>query len=326
LLSRKKYTFSAGVHLFAVTVNLLGAVGVFFTRELIWTAQDAGFGIEMSFRIYNFSQFILLAAAVSILLTGIYSISFMKEKSYSGRFFCLILLTTAMVNGAVLANNPIAMLFFWEGMLCTFFGFLLIKNTEKPETAVKMLTLSGIANMLLMLGIVVTVFLSEAHAIDEIVPIPVEGLGILGYTCLMLGVIGKAGALPFHSWIPDAADDAPLPFLIFSPASLEKLLSIYLLIRVSTDFYTLKPGSAMSISVMTIGALTLVFASAMALIQKDMKKTLAYHTVSQAGYMIKHSMVKGILRPSPLTFFKSVVPILCSIAPAVMNSPLIYTA
>lgn len=157
---------------------------------------------------------------------------------------------------------------------------------KDPAVAMKALILNGVADLLLMFGIAITAMQAGTMAMDMIVDIPMEGLGIVGFVCMMLGAIGKAGSMPFHSWIPDAAEQAPLPFMAILPAALEKMLGIYLLVRVCLTFYDFTPGSTLSIVVMAIGAITLVLAVAMALIQKDMKKLLSYHAISQVGYMI----------------------------------------
>jgi len=80
--------------------------------------------------------------------------------------------------------------------------------------------------------------------------------------------------------------NTPLPFMAFLPGAVEKLLGIYLLTRVSLDLFQFHPGSALSVLMMTIGACTILFAVMMALIQKDYKRLLSYHAVSQVGYMI----------------------------------------
>jgi len=92
--------------------------------------------------------------------------------------------------------------------------------------------------------------------------------------------------MPFHSWIPDAAIDAPLPFMALIPAAFEKLLGIYFLTRISLDLFKLTTGSWLSVLLMIIGSITIVLAVMMALIQKDYKKLLSYHAISQVGYMI----------------------------------------
>jgi NADH-quinone oxidoreductase subunit L len=103
---------------------------------------------------------------------------------------------------------------------------------------------------------------------------------------MLIGAMGKAGAMPFHTWIPDAAIDAPVTVMAFIPGALEKLLGIYLLVRITLDFYKLEINSPFCITMMIIGAATIVLAVFMALIQKDLKRLLAYHAVSQVGYMI----------------------------------------
>jgi NADH-quinone oxidoreductase subunit L len=103
---------------------------------------------------------------------------------------------------------------------------------------------------------------------------------------MMIGAIAKAGAMPFHTWIPDAAVDAPVSFMAFLPASIEKLLGIYLLARISLDFFKLQVNSPLCILLMIIGAVTIVLAVFMALVQKDFKKLLSFHAISQVGYMI----------------------------------------
>jgi formate hydrogenlyase subunit 3/multisubunit Na+/H+ antiporter MnhD subunit len=90
--------------------------------------------------------------------------------------------------------------------------------------------------------------------------------------------------MPFHSWIPDCAESAPLPVTAFLPASLDKLLGIYLLARISLDIFIM--NEAMNIFLMIIGAITVLAAVMMALIQHNMKRLLGYHAVSQVGYMV----------------------------------------
>jgi NADH-quinone oxidoreductase subunit L len=108
----------------------------------------------------------------------------------------------------------------------------------------------------------------------------------LAFIFLLIGAMGKGGAMPFHVWIPDAAIDAPLPFMAFMPAALEKLLGIYFLTRITVDMFKLSAGSPLCILLMTVGAITIILAVMMALIQKNYKRLLAYHAISQVGYMI----------------------------------------
>ena len=90
--------------------------------------------------------------------------------------------------------------------------------------------------------------------------------------------------MPFHTWVPDAAEDAPIPVVAFLPASLDKLLGIYFLARITLDMFVMDLG--MNTFLMAIGSFTIVAAVMMALIQHDLKRLLGYHAVSQVGYMV----------------------------------------
>jgi len=137
----------------------------------------------------------------------------------------------------------------------------------------------------MMLGIALTYHLAGTFAISKI-SLPMTLGGSIAFVLLMIGAISKAGSMPFHSWIPDAAIDAPLPFMAFLPASLEKLLGIYLLARISLDMFQFTAGSWVSMLMMIVGAATILLAVMMALVQKDFKRLLSYHAISQVGYMI----------------------------------------
>ncbi|MGI6711407.1 MAG: NADH-quinone oxidoreductase subunit L [Bacillota bacterium] len=272
------------VTLVAVLVNLIVAIKL-FGQKLDFSAPWGAIGIDFSLRLYHFSSFILLAVAAFAILIGLYTTVFMRGKSFLKQYYFYFLLTLAMVNGAVLSNNLVVMLFFWEGLLVTLFGFIMTGGRAKFPTAVKALVLAGVADLCLMLGIGMTGYLAGTLSMDQI-RLPLDFWGGFAFVFLMLGAIGKAGSMPFHSWIPDAAIDAPLPFMAFLPAALEKLLGIYFLARISLDLFELIPGSSMSILMMTIGAITIILAVMMALIQKDYKRLLSYHAISQVGYMI----------------------------------------
>jgi len=286
LIPAKNYLGRAGVFILALAANFFGSWGAFLSKEFTMLLPWGGFEMHLALRLYDFSGFIIFCIGIAALLVGCYGITFLRDKSYSGQFLSFYLLTVALANGAVLANNLVVLLFFWEGLLVTLFAMIVLGNRRDVSAAVKALIVSGVADLLLMLGIAITAWQAGTLMIDEMAPLPIEGLGTLGFICMMLGALGKAGAMPFHSWIPDAAKEAPLPFMAFLPGALEKLLGIYLLVRVTRDFYALEHGSGMSMLLMSIGAVTIILAVSMALIQKDMKRLLSYHAISQVGYMV----------------------------------------
>ncbi|MCX5666978.1 MAG: proton-conducting transporter membrane subunit, partial [Candidatus Omnitrophica bacterium] len=106
------------------------------------------------------------------------------------------------------------------------------------------------------------------------------------FLCLAIGALAKAGAMPFHVWIPECSKPAPAPVMALLPASLDKLLGIYLLARISLNMFIITPRSWVSVMLLIIGSITIIAAVMMALVQHNLKKLLAYHAVSQVGYMV----------------------------------------
>jgi formate hydrogenlyase subunit 3/multisubunit Na+/H+ antiporter MnhD subunit len=179
----------------------------------------------------------------------------------------------------------ILLLFFWEGLLLTLFGFIAIGKKEAINTAIKAFVINGATDLCMMAGVILTGYLAGTFTISEI-SLQTNGLASLAFVLLVIGAISKAGSMPFHTWIPDAAVDAPLPFMAFGPGSFEKLIGIYFLARICLDMFKLSMDSWLSMMLMIIGAITILFAVMMALVQKDYKKLLSYHAISQVGYMI----------------------------------------
>ena len=273
-------------------VALFGLANVFFCLALYLGGGAtvflpfSGYGFEGRFYSGGLTAVLPLFASVVALLLAVSSASFYRGKKEGGLFLLFFFVSVGFVNGALLSDNLPVMLVFWEGLLLSMSVLLLLGNLAKPRAAIKMLWISGVADLMLMLGVIITIRVAGQSNISMISHLPVEGLGAVGCVLMLLGALGKAGAVPFHSWIPLAAEDAQSPFLALFPAALEKILGIGLAIRIVTQIYDVQPGSGVSTFVMIVGAVTLFFGVAMALIQKDMKKLLSYHAISQVGYMI----------------------------------------
>lgn len=254
-------------------------------RTADYSIPWGGFGMDFSLRLYRFSEFILLGVAAIAFLTALYSTVFMRDKPLRKQFHAFLLLNLAFASGAVLADNLVVMLFFWEGLLVMLWAMIMTGGTKASPTAVKALVLNGVADLCLLLGVGMAALSAGTLTMSEM-RLPMAGINNAAFALMMIGAIAKAGSMPFHSWIPDAALDAPTPFMAFLPAAIDKLLGIYLLARISMDLFEFLPGGAMSAVMMWIGAVTILLAVMMALIQKDYKRLLSYHAVSQAGYMI----------------------------------------
>jgi NADH-quinone oxidoreductase subunit L len=260
---------------------------VFFSvKNLDLSIPWLGMGLDFELRLFQFSAFILLALAGFLLLIAIFSTIKMKDEPRVREYYAYLFLTAAFANGAALANNFALLVFFWEGLLITLYGFITIGGkATSNRTAVKAFLISGFCDFSMIMGIGLLWSLTGTLTMSKVSVEP-TGLAAVAFVLMMVGAVGKAGAMPFHTWIPDAALDAPVTFMAFLPASFEKLLGIYLLARVSLDFFKIKAGSGLSILMMTIGAATIVLAVLAALVQKDFKKLLSFHAISQVGYMV----------------------------------------
>jgi formate hydrogenlyase subunit 3/multisubunit Na+/H+ antiporter MnhD subunit len=276
-----------GIALAATAVNLFAAI-LFFGRSESCSYRWAEFGLYFSLRLDHFSGFILLGAAAFGLLVSLYSVRFMRGQASANQYYAYLLLSLAMVNGAVLADHLVVLLFFWEGLLLTIFGMIAIGSPGAYRTATKAFIIVGVTDLCMMVGIALTGWISGTLTISILAqgPLPATGLGGLAMVLLLIGAISKAGSMPFHSWIPDAAISAPLPFMALLPASLEKLLGIYFLARISMDMYQLTAESWVSWLLMSVGAATILLAVMMAVIQKDYRRLLSFHAISQVGYMV----------------------------------------
>lgn len=262
-----------------VSLITFGITIVLFSRKpLQWAWADSPV-----LRLDNLSGFILLAVGLFGFLIALYSISFMRGKSRLKEYYAYLLWTLGATCGAILANNLILLLVFW-GFLGLTLYLLIGIEPEATAAAKKTFIIVGGADCLMILGIGVIWLLTKSVAMDQI-SIPIGGrLPVLAYLCLAIAAFAKVGAMPFHSWIPDAAQKAPTSVIAFLPASLDKLLGIYLLSRISLDLFQM--NKALGLLLMIIGSLTIVAAVMMALVQQDLKKLIGYLIIAGAGYMV----------------------------------------
>ena len=289
VLPSRRARWAAGALAVVATGCELGLAIYLFPHDLFfshpWLVLGTGFTVDLALKLSRFSAFILLAIASFGFLVSVFSSVSMAGAPSSRRFHAWVLFTVAMAAGAVLADNLLLLLVFWEGLLLTLFGMIVAGKTRPFATAIKAFVIVGITDLCMMLGVMLTGHLAGTLSMSSI-HLPLDGLGSVAFLLLLIGAMGKAGAMPFHSWIPDAAIEAPLPFMALLPASMEKLLGIYFLARISLDLFILTPQSWVSPILMSLGAATILLAVMMALVQKDYKRLLAYHAISQVGYMI----------------------------------------
>ncbi|HTW91187.1 MAG TPA: proton-conducting transporter membrane subunit [bacterium] len=241
--------------------------------------------VAFDFRLYPFSRFIMAAASAFAMLITLYSWKPIAGHSRINEYYAYLLICLGATNGAVLSNNFLLLLVFWETLLILTYLFITLGKQGAYKTATKSLILGGVADFLMILGVgVLWMRTGTLTMTDPSLPVVTTGYAGAAFILMMIGASAKAGSMPFHTWIPDAAIDAPLPFMAFLPAALEKLLGIYLLARIGLDFFRL--DRTMSIVTMTLGAVTILLPVFAALVQKDYKKLLSFHAISQVGYMV----------------------------------------
>ncbi|MDD5155297.1 MAG: complex I subunit 5 family protein [Candidatus Omnitrophica bacterium] len=236
------------------------------------------------FRIDALNGFVILAVGLFLALTVIYSLKFMRPGDSRIQYYTYIILTAIASCGALLANNMLLLLVFWGFLGFTLYLLINMGDDDAAIVAKKSLIIVGGSDALMLLGIGMIYYLSSTFQMDKIKLELNNGLAVSAYLCIAIACFAKAGAMPFHSWIPDCARSAPVPVVAYLPASLDKLLGIYLLARLSLNLFVM--SQAMNIFLMLIGAFTIICAVMMALLQHNLKRLLGYHAVSQVGYMV----------------------------------------
>ena len=238
----------------------------------------------LALRVDVLSAFILLATAFFGLLIAVYSVGYMKDRARQREYFTYLLWTLAVAVAVVLANDLLLLLVCW-GLLGLM--LYLMAGTSGPgaaEAARKSLMIIGGTDALMLLGIVIYWHLTGSTRMDGPAVALDSPLAYTAFLTLLAAAFAKAGAVPFHSWVPDFGEHTDAPVSAFLPASLDKLLGIYLLARCVLDLFV--PTPAMYGMLMLLGAVTVIAAVLMALVQHDLKRLLSFHAVSQVGYMI----------------------------------------
>jgi formate hydrogenlyase subunit 3/multisubunit Na+/H+ antiporter MnhD subunit len=136
----------------------------------------------------------------------------------------------------------------------------------------------------MILGIALVWRITGTLQMDQISLPTSDVVRSVAFLALMVGSFTKAGAFPFHTWVPDYSQEAPATSSSYLPASLDKLLGIYLLARICTEIFVISEW--IRFLLLSLGVITLITAVMMALVQHNYKKLLGFHAVSQVGYMI----------------------------------------
>lgn len=251
----------------------------------------AGLNVDMGVYIDPISAMMLVIVTLVALMVQIYSIGYMRGDAGFGRFFAYLSLFASAMLGLVIAVNFVQLFVFWELVgLCSYLliGYYFHKVSAR-EAAKKAFITTRIGDFGLLVGILFLQILFGTLDFEQLasnVPAYVaqHGTNLLTIVALLLflGPIGKSGQFPLHVWLPDAME-GPTPVSALIHAATMVVAGVYLVARAFFLFSALP--NAMEV-IAWIGAFTACFAASIAFTQRDIKRILAYSTVSQLGYMM----------------------------------------
>ncbi len=260
-----------------------------------WLSSD-GASFEVGFLIDRLTVTMMLVVTFVSLMVHIYTIGYMSEDAGYQRFFSYISLFTFSMLMLVMANNFVQLFFGWEAV--GLVSYLLIGFWYKRDTAIYanlkafLVNRVGDLGFLLGIGLVLmvfgtmdyqSVFANAARHAHDVAPIAGVSWNLLTAICILLfiGAMGKSAQFPLHVWLPDSME-GPTPISALIHAATMVTAGIFMVARMSPLFEL--SDTALSF-VMVIGAITALFMGFLGIIQNDIKRVVAYSTLSQLGYM-----------------------------------------
>jgi NADH-quinone oxidoreductase subunit L len=259
-----------------------------------WTWwQSGGVKFTIGTQIDGLAVALVLVVTIISGLVHVYSLEYVRgDRRFTHYYASLSLFTAGMLN-LVVAENTVQLLLGWEIMgLCSF---LLIghwwEDKKNSDAALKAFFTTRTGDIGLIVGIVVIFWGAKSFRIDEINIWATSGdwsrtLIFWGALALLIGIIGKSGQFPLHTWLPDAMA-GPTPVSALIHAATMVVAGVYLGARLYPVFYQgFKINEGPLNPMALIGGITILIAAVLAFVQVDIKKVLAYSTVSQLGYMV----------------------------------------
>ena len=289
---------------FSFLLSLCIAWQVFFEHQawsenLYTWANTGGLQIAIGFMVDPLTVLMMLVVTSISLLVHIYTIGYMKEDPGYQRFFSYISLFTFAMLTLVMSNNFLQLFFGWEGV--GLVSYLLIGFWYKKESAIfanlKAFLVNRVGDFGLLIGIAAiygvfhsldyqTVFDQAGVVANEGMMIQALGFStpVLTFICigLFIGAMGKSAQVPLHVWLPDSME-GPTPISALIHAATMVTAGIFMVSRMSPLFEHSETALNM---MLFIGATTCFFMGILGLVQEDIKRVIAYSTLSQLGYMV----------------------------------------
>ncbi len=279
----------------SVGLSFLCAIAVFIdtlktgqVREVV--AYQWIFGgdltINLAFLIDPLTCIMMLVVTGVGFLIHLYSVGYMHGEEGFTRFFTYMNLFMVSMLLLVMGNNYLVLFIGWEGVgLCSY---LLIGYYYDRVSAAKAATKAFVVNRIGDAGFLVAIFLVFAHfrtldytAVFAQADTLSVGMATAIAICLLIGAIGKSAQIPLYTWLPDAME-GPTPVSALIHAATMVTAGVYMIVR-NHVIYDMAPMAMTTVA--WIGGTTALFAATIGLVQNDIKRVLAYSTVSQLGYM-----------------------------------------
>ncbi|WP_409343741.1 NADH-quinone oxidoreductase subunit L [Paenibacillus sp. MBLB4367] len=249
------------------------------------------FTLNMGFEVTNLNALMLVVVTLVSLLVNIYSKGYMHGDERISTFFAYVSLFTFSMLGLVISVNIVELYIFWELVgVCSFLlvGFWFFKP-EAKAAAKKAFIVTRIGDVGLFIAILLLYWYMPGHQLDfssihnAIQDKAMEpGIVTLIAILIFVGAIGKSGQFPLHTWLPDAME-GPTPISALIHAATMVAAGVYLVAR-TYDIFLASETALLVVAL--VGGFTAIFAATIGTAQNDIKRILAYSTVSQLGYMM----------------------------------------
>jgi NADH-quinone oxidoreductase subunit L len=267
-------------------------------RSVTWF-QNGGVELTAGIQIDGLAVAVMFVVTLVSLLVHIYSTEYMRDDRRYTYYFAALSLFTASMLLLVVADNTLQLLIGWE--LVGLCSFMLIGHwwEDKPnsDAALKAFLTTRTGDVGLLCGVIMTFFVVDAATgegsfsilqLNEAATSGNVSHTLLLWTAvgLMMGIIGKSGQFPLHTWLPDAMA-GPTPVSALIHAATMVVAGVYLGARVYPVFwsgFSIEHGGVNMMAL--IGGITVIIGALLAFVQDDIKKVLAYSTISQLGYMV----------------------------------------
>ena len=267
-----------------ITMRIVATQGI-----LVYSVGSWKLPIGIVLVLDGLTVFMLITVNLIAFFISIYSISYMNRFTSKWKFYTLFLLMVAGMNGVVVTGDIFNLFVFLE--IASVASYALVAfGTERHEleAAFKYTVMSTVGSLFILLGIVFLYsYTSTLNMADMANVLAQKGMSNIVIMVSILFIMGfglKAALVPFHAWLPDAHPSAPAPISAMLSGVLIKSLGIYTLCRFFYNIIGI--NSSFSSILMILGTLSMVIGVFLAIGQWDFKRLLAYHSISQIGYVI----------------------------------------